>query len=482
MAELSFNSTQVSALSELLSADIEPGTSLNYQTCKNIFLYHPLGLRLASGPISEAMSKPRRLFLGTGGPIEDRLEKAFVKTWERLRLDEAIHSAGTQTRVYGAAGIIVGIPDVASNAPLSQSMMGSEGLYINVVDPLNVSGSLLLNQDPNSPFYQKPDGVAVQGKVYHATRTCVLFNEDPVYLAYNPAAFGYSGRSVFQRPLYPLKSYLQTMIANDVVAVKSGVIVAKVKQAVSAAVAAAAAALGLKRADVKLAASGNVLSIGHDDSIESLNLQNLDGPLTVSRRNILEDIAATDDMPAVMLTSDTLSSSMSEGTEDADRILRYVGRIRKWLTPLYSFLDPICMRQAWTPELFAQLKSEFPNTIGGLSYEAFLQHWENRFSWEWQPLREEPESKRQESDKTTAQAIRDFLQVVLPYVDPKTRAALIVNATRNLNDLKHVYKHEIVIDQLDIEDYDISANIDGSGSGHNPERLPELSANRNLAD
>jgi len=473
MAELSTlgGSLQVSALSELLAADVVPGAQLNYQTCKNIFLFHPLGLRLTAGPVSEAMSKPRRFLLGTGGPIEDRLEQAFRKKWEQLRLDEAIHSAGTQARIYGAAGIIVGVPENQSTDPLTPDLMSKPGLFINVVDPLNTAGSLLLNQDPNNPLFQRPEGVSVQGATYHPTRAAILFNEEPVYLAYNPAAFGYSGRSVFQRPLYPLKSYLQTMIANDVVAVKSGVIVAKIKQAVSAAVQAAAVALGMKRADVKLAASGNVLSIGADDSIESLNLQNLDGPLTVSRRNILEDIAATDDMPAVMLTSDTLSSSMSEGTEDADRILRYVGRIRKWLTPLYNFVDPICMRQAWTPELFAELNAEFPETIGGLSYEAFLQHWERRFSWEWQPLREEPESKRQEADKTAAQAIRDFLQVVLPYVDPKTRATLIVNAARNLNDLKHVYKHEIDINELDIEDYDLSGNIDRSGSGSDRERV-----------
>jgi len=32
---------------------------------------------------------------------------------------------------------------------------------------------------------------------------------------YTQAAFGFVGRSVYQRPLYPLKSFVQTMITDD---------------------------------------------------------------------------------------------------------------------------------------------------------------------------------------------------------------------------------------------------------------------------
>ena len=52
------STTPGNALQDLLVApDIVPGDVISYQTCKEIYLYHPLGSRIVEGPVSLAMVK-----------------------------------------------------------------------------------------------------------------------------------------------------------------------------------------------------------------------------------------------------------------------------------------------------------------------------------------------------------------------------------------------------------------------------------------
>ena len=43
----------------------------------------------------------------------------------------------------------------------------------------------------------------MQGQQYHPSRARICLNEMPVYLGYTNSAFGYVGRSVYQRALFP---------------------------------------------------------------------------------------------------------------------------------------------------------------------------------------------------------------------------------------------------------------------------------------
>ena len=73
--------------------------------------------------------------------------------------------------------------------------------------------------------------VTVAGKIYQRSRYQVVTNEEPIYIAYTDSGFGFTGRSVYQRALFPLKSFIKTMIADDSIATKNGLIVAKMKAA-----------------------------------------------------------------------------------------------------------------------------------------------------------------------------------------------------------------------------------------------------------
>ena len=66
----------------------------------------------------------------------------------------------------------------------------------------------------------------------------------------------------------PLKSYLKTLTADDMIATKAGVIVAKIKTPGSMVDNVMATAFGQKRNVVKEAEVGNVINVGVDEAIE----------------------------------------------------------------------------------------------------------------------------------------------------------------------------------------------------------------------
>ena len=160
-----------------------------------------------------------------------------------------------------------------------------------------------MNQNPNDVSFLKPLTIQVQGQPYHTTRTIIHMNEDPLYLDYTSSAYGYVGRSVYQRALFPLKSFLQSMITDDLVTKKAGVIVAKLKPPGSIINNVMQSIAGVKRAMLKDALVGSVLNISIEESIESLNLQNIDTSARSARKNILENIAAAAEMPAKLVNS-----------------------------------------------------------------------------------------------------------------------------------------------------------------------------------
>jgi hypothetical protein len=107
------------------------------------------------------------------------------------------------------------------------------------------------------------------------------------------------------------------MITDDMVTLKSGVLIAKMKPPGGIIDQVMQLAASLKRSIVQEAQVGNVISVGQEDSIETLNMQNIDGAYGMARRNILENIALSADMPAKILNAETFAEGFGEGTEDA---------------------------------------------------------------------------------------------------------------------------------------------------------------------
>ena len=434
----------------LMSDDICPGDTPSYQTCKTIFLYHPIGAKLAEEPCKLAQSQQREI--NVPNSPEDRLKEAFAKEWDELRCDELILRTETLKSVYGAAVLMYGAEDFPVDKPIPPKKLAGLDLYFNVLDPLNTAGSLVTNQNPNAPDFQKHGDIICNGKTYHRSRAVVVYNEQPIYISYTPSAFGYVGRSVYQRALYQLKGYIQSMITNNHVQEKAGLLIVKSKKPGSIVDNVMQGLASLKRNMLKGAKTGNVLEIGIDDSIETLNMQNVDIAMKQSRDNIIADIALAAGRPARLLTEESYTEGFGEGTEDAKAIARFIDGYRKGMKPLYDLLDPIVMYRAWNEEFYTTIQREFPD-YALIPYETAFIQWRNSFKAEWPNLLKEPDSEAIKVEETKFKAINDFITGIKDDLDPENKAAIFQWAADLFNNLKMLFPVPLDLDFQGMEEY-----------------------------
>jgi hypothetical protein len=253
------------------------------------------------------------------------------------------------------------------------------------------------------------------------------------------------------------------------VARKAGLLVAKMKQAGSISDNLMAQFSAKKRAMLKVGETNNVLQIGVDDSIETLNMMNLDGAAGFARTNILKNVATAADMPAMMLENETLTEGFGEGTEDAKIIAGYVDGIRKWMKPLYDYFDYIVQHRAWSPEFYATIQADFPSQYGGVDYKTAFYQWRNDFQAEWPNLLKEPASELVKVDEIKLRSLVSFLQVMGPILDPENRGVLVEWACANLNEMKLMFPNPLDLDIADIIDWAETKLVQQEADAEEPE-------------
>jgi hypothetical protein len=441
----SVGTTPGNALQELLVApDIVPGDVVSYETCKEIYLYHPLGSRIAEGPVSLALSQKREIKV-PDSPAE-RCVDAFIDEWKQIGGDYLVHNLMTISRIYGIASIALLVDGKTSNEPIDYWDLPELNVSFNILDPLNTSGSLVLNQNPNAMDFMKYRQIAVSGVAYHASRTVTVTNEKPIYLGYTSSAFGFVGRSAYQRAFYPLKSYIKSIIADDLVETKVGVLVAKIKQPGNFVDNIMSWAASFKRSVVKEAETGNVINITPDEEVESLNMQNLEGPHVLARRNILENIANAVDMPVKLLTQESFAEGFGEGSEDAKAVARYMDRLRETMDPVYRFLDRIVMHRAWTPEFYKSLKKKYPEKYKDTTYKEAFYEWVNSYQAVWPSYLREPDSDQVKVDDTKMKAAISVYQILEFSFDPENKARLIQWLADAITNNKLLYSSPLQLD------------------------------------
>ena len=101
----------------LMADDIVPGADASYQTCKTLYLYHPMGGKMVDTPISLAQSQPRTLSIPDGP--EDMVRDQFLREWENLRADQHIATAMSLARTYGIGTLALGAVGVPVNEPIN---------------------------------------------------------------------------------------------------------------------------------------------------------------------------------------------------------------------------------------------------------------------------------------------------------------------------------------------------------------------------
>lgn len=449
-----------SSLTAMLTAnDIVPGSRPSYQLCKTIYLYHPLGAKIVEAPVKLAQSQRRDISI-TGGP-ESRLIPAFWNMWNTIggrnvngsdvSADVIIRNVKVTSAIYGIASLIVGERGKTnSNTPLDLHNVYDSDLYFNVLDPLNTAGSLVLDQDPNSPDFQKARSIQVGNKVYHPSRSVIIMNEQPIYIEFTESAFGFVGRSAYQRALYPLKTFLQTMITDQYVALKVGLLIAKKKPPSSIVNNRVMQLFGWIRQQLQAGVTGNVLSIGIEEDIQSLNFQNLEGPAAMVRNHALKNIAMAAGQPSKLLEMEEMIGGMAEGTEDAKQIAHYIDGVRAEMMPLYRFMNRLVMRKAWNPEFYKTIQASH-SEYRKMPYETAFYQWENAFKADWPNLLEEPDSEKMRAEEIRFKSAVAVYEVITPNLDPVNKAAATewlaeeVNARRDL----FTAKLEIDIDALE---------------------------------
>jgi hypothetical protein len=445
------NSNLGTSLQNLLMSDeIVPGSDTSYELCKQIYLYHPLGKKLAEKPIDIAMSQDRDIAVPNSP--EEMIKEAFIREWKELQADKHIFNVMRLSRVYGIASIIIGSVGVPTDRPLDMKNIANMDIYFNILDPLNTAGSLVLNQDPNAPDFQKHRGISVSGQSYHRSRSCTIMNEEPIYISYTSSAYGFVGRSVYQRALFPMKTFIQSMVTDDMVTRKAGVVIAKTKGAGSIVDRVMEKTMAIKRNFIKEAETGNVISIGIDEAMEAIDLKNTDTAMTVARKNVLENIASSASMPGVMLNNETFAEGFGEGTEDAKSVAEFINRIRKEMQPLYDFFDPIVMARAWNQEFYATVQAQFPE-FKKVPYIKAFYDWKNSFSADWPSLLEEPESEKIKVEDVKLKSIIAMIEVLLPNLDPENKAAMIEWAANNFNEQKLLFKQPLILDYQALAEY-----------------------------
>lgn len=446
MADISINGSTIgNALQQLLATpDILPGDQPSYEACKAIYLYHPIGAKLVDKPIDIAQSQARKISVPNSP--EERIREAFEKDWVAIRADAHIKNTKRLSRIYGIASIAIMVDGDDPKEPVDFSSLWKKQISFNVFDPLNTAGSLVLNQNPNAMDFQHVSDIRVGSKTFHRSRSTTIMNEDPVYIAYTSSAFGFVGRSVYQRTLFPLKSFVKSMVTDDMVVTKAGVLIAKVKQAGSIVDNIQQRLFGTKRNIVKEAKTYNVISIDPTEAIETLNLQNLDGAFLAARRDILENIATGAGMPAKLLTQETFAAGFGEGTEDAKSIAEWVDGFRVDMKVQYDFFDKIVQYRAWNPEFYKTIQHDFPDSYAGKTYEQAFYEWTNSFASEWPSLLKEPDSELVKVDDVKLRAVIAAVEILLPAIDPENKARVVAWLCDSFNELKMLFGNPLHLD------------------------------------
>jgi hypothetical protein len=467
MADISINSSSLgSNLMQLLEAtDIQPGTDVGYGICKALWEYHPLGGKLVEKPVRLALSKPR--IITVDAQPKEMLVEAFEKEARSLGVNAHVRDTMFLKRCYGAAAIVVGAEDIPTTEPIDPWKLADLRLYFNQLDPLNLAGSIVTNQNPNSPDFQKPKNyITAAGQPYHTSRSITVFNGTPIYLSFQSSAFGFTGRSVFLRALYPMRSFIQSMVTDDLVTFKAGLIIAKQKPAGSIVNRAMQMAAGIKRSYLQQGTTGNVLSIDTDEDIGAIDLTNTNTAMTTARDNIIANIAAASDVPALLLKDEAFTQGFGEGTEDAKAIVQYINGLREEMNSLYEFFDNIVMHRAWNKEFFEAVKSAYPDQYGRMTYEQAFYKWKNAFKAKWETLMEEPESERVKVAETKLKGVTEMLRTILPVVDPQNRALAIQWAQDNINEMTDIFQSSLSLDA------DLIAEYEPPAEAMSEEKLP----------
>jgi len=296
--------------------------------------------------------------------------------------------------------------------------------------------------------------VRTYGEAFHPSRSQVVMNEQPIFISYTTSAFGFVGRSVYQRALYPLKAFLVSMVADLKIQSKLAVLVVKMKSPGSIVNQGMVKIAAWKRWLLKVATNGNVISIDPEEDVSAIDMTNVDGAGKYSRDNIVRNIESAADMPAKMLDQETMVSGFGEGTEDSKRNAMYIQRVRIKMRPTYEWFSNIAQYLAWNPVWYKSvIQTKYPDQYGDVSWEVAFTEWRKNFLAVWPSLLIEPESEEIKKEEVKLEAVVAILNTLMPQLDPDNITRIIEWAADCFGENKRLFPHELQIDFESLKDF-----------------------------
>ncbi len=435
---------------QLMKESIVPGYAPSYELCKTLYSYHPLGRKMVELPLEKAFSQERELtFSDPLIPVAEILINRFKREWKRLGGlggNTIIYRIGVLSRVYGVGTLLCGTRGQDLAEPLDFDTIHKQDLFFSMLDPLNTAGSLVLNQDPTAADFLQPVAVTAAGKTLDRSRTAVLIHEQPIWIEWTDASFGFIGRSVYQRALFPLKSYIYSLMADNETLKKLMLLIAKMKAPGSVQDRRTLSFFGVRRATLKQSATGNVLSIGIDEAIESLNLEHVDKAGTYARNNAIRNVAAASGMPAILLLDERMADGFGEGSEDAKEIAIYIDSIRQELAGMFDFLDKIAMARAWNRDWYESEIQPNYSEYAGVDYEAAFYQWKDALEYSWPSLYQPAQPEVEDAENKKVAQTLDVYKTLGDGMDPVNKAALLEWVQDQIHATKHFSKTDIDLD------------------------------------
>ena len=235
------------------------------------------------------------------------------------------------------------------------------------------------------------------------------------------------------------------MVTDQFVTLKAGLIVAKMEAPGNFIDGLVQRMFGWKRGQIKAGVTSQVLSIGLEESVEALHLENLEPAARFARENCLKNIASAAGMPASIIAQETLTEGFGEGSEDAKKEASYLNDVRDELEPVYAFMDRLVQRIAWTEEFYRSLWTDYPE-YAEIPFTTALHDWTRAFTATWPNVLMEPESEKAKSADVQFKSVLGLLEAMGPELDPENKAKLFGWACENVNEREELFASKLDLD------------------------------------
>jgi hypothetical protein len=422
--------------------------NLSYDNCKTILNYHPLAPAITRKPFTDAFARGFEYSFPDNNIVpeaKERFEKMAEKATEWV-IDTYRLALG-----YGLSGLSLVIDGENPAAPIDTGWISSqlENLFsFNSLDPLPIAGSVVTDLDPNSPKFLKSFAFRVRGQSYHFSRCQVVVNpvESKDYLKYRSENYGFNPPSIFVRALPALQQYLRLRIAENFLGSKVASIVINqdVKSSVYDKITEVISKI--KRSKVDDLTNGQVITIGLDDKISSLDLANAHQVMAYLHESNMNDLASSTGWQASYLKHAMLSTGFADGSNDAAQIDKMLFGVQGFTKKTFQWIDDILFYCAWTDSFIDSIAQQYPDIYRGYSRNQIRNMWRTGYERIYNPPTAEPAKDKSESQKTQL----DIINGVATLLQQVSGQPALFDFVQNAINTANILDAEIEIDSSEL--------------------------------